>query len=91
MSLIVTKTARESDNTRRIEAVLLRPKNAGIRWTLGSLLAALVIVGLDYTEGEMKAVIQDLVKRAILEDTDAPVPVPVAELIPPVEAIPEIT
>lgn len=91
MEYIITKTARESDNTKRIEAVLLRPKNTGIKWTESSLHDALVSVGLDYTAEEMKAVVEDLVKRGIIEDTVKPVPVPAepapVEPVPPVEPV----
>jgi len=83
VKLVVTKSARESDNTKRIEAILFRPKNAGQEWTIASLKEAAAVAGLNYSEDETKAAIEDLIKRGIVEDTDQPIPV--VEIPSPIE------
>lgn len=82
MPFVVTKKAWAQSFKDRTDAVLLRPKHAGIEWTNGSLRDALANVGLDFTSEEMEEVVKDLIDRGIVEEVKEVLPEPAPAVEP---------
>ena len=87
MAFIVSKQGRADANVKLVKGVLLRLKNYGIEWTNSSLKEAAGIVGVYYSDEELKEVLEGLYNAGIIEDVKevivelAPVPSEPAVLI----------